>query len=177
MCSHSLQARLSACRTRRFPRPRWFAALLPIGRLAPWFAESQRAVWPGEEWDQLRLFVESDLIRAVREVRAGRETDEGATSLEEVEGFAERLGLPSGVIVRAIWELVESGEWTYRQPRLEREHRLVEGGTDLSKPGTVRVQRGHVTRRMEREIQQKIKENDGQHHEGEERVAGTLADS
>ena len=152
--------------------------IVAVARLAPMLAESQRAVWPGEDWGQLREFVTGDLEVAVREVQASRVPDEGASSLQELEGFADRLGVPTGAVMGAIWDLANAGDWTYRQPRLEREHRLVERGEDLSQGGRIKVLRSHITRKMEREIAAKLEEQrHGVDHEGEERVAGTLEDT
>jgi hypothetical protein len=156
-------------------------AIVAVGRLAPWLAETQRAVWPGEEWDRLREFVVHDVGVAAREVQAAAEPDEETSTLEEIQGFADRLDMPVAAVMDAIHDLVEMplpDGWVHHSPRAEREHRLAGRGEDLSQVGRIRVLRGHITRELEREIAEKLKEQGhGVDHESGERLAGEVADT
>jgi transcriptional regulator with XRE-family HTH domain len=148
-----------------------------VAELAPLLAEMGRAVAPLPWEEQQRDFAVDALRRAVREMQLLKQpADEEASSFEELRGFADRLDKPIRMVMGTIHDLVEAGEWTYHSPRAEREHRLVESGEDLSQSGRIRVLRGHITRKMEREIDTKVKEHDGDDHEAAGRpIPGEVA--
>jgi hypothetical protein len=120
-----------------------------------------------------------------REIQKARVPTEDAKAYEESENIAAELGVPGWDVRRALVNLADlrhegCARWRNPSLRYEREQRLLDSGEDLSDPNHVRALRGNITRQLMRELRDEIaamKENDGQHHEGEERVAGALEDA
>jgi hypothetical protein len=85
-----------------------------------------------------------------------------------------------GALLNLIGRTYGSGRWRHMSFRKERERRLLESAEDLTNPNHVKTVRGNITRQLMRELRDEIaamKENDGQHHESAERVAGEVADT
>jgi transcriptional regulator with XRE-family HTH domain len=158
----------------------------------PWFKAGDPAHWPGvrdgvRELIDIKKQVVADAraentpieeYRALADKYGVTSGDLMTTPLDEYRVLADEYGVSFDEVWDAIHELVESERWVHHSLRAERERRLDESGEDLSDARRVRALRAWATKRMKAELRDELgKADDGEHHESEERVAGTLEDA